>query len=117
MKNLVRKFAPAVAAAGVLMMASVAAQAECVNEGRLRDRRHGRQRQVPGLGSGAAGDRLGFLGGLHGAGGMVPSAPGYKVSDVRSSCKPGGLGQTCTCERISANNTLRGETGSGHAAA
>jgi hypothetical protein len=29
------------------------------------------------------------------AGGKVPSAPGYKVSDVRSSCKPGGLGQTC----------------------
>ena len=32
MKNLVRKFAPAVAAAGLLMMASVAAQAVCVKK-------------------------------------------------------------------------------------
>ena len=23
------------------------------------------------------------------------TAPGYKVSDVRFSCKPGGMGQTC----------------------
>jgi hypothetical protein len=30
------------------------------------------------------------------AGGMkIGSAPGYKVSGLRASCKPGGLGQTC----------------------
>jgi hypothetical protein len=26
----------------------------------------------------------------------VGSAPGYKVSNVKSSCRPGGLGQQCT---------------------
>ena len=33
MKNLVRKIVPAVAAAGMLMLASAAAQAECIKKG------------------------------------------------------------------------------------
>ena len=28
-------------------------------------------------------------------GGKVPTAPGYKVSGVKSRCKPGELGQVC----------------------
>lgn len=28
----------------------------------------------------------------------VGTAPGYKVSNVKARCKPGGLGQTCTMQ-------------------
>ena len=32
------------------------------------------------------------------AGAKVGSAPGYKVSNFKSRCKPGGLGQTCIAQ-------------------
>ncbi len=95
MKNLVRKFVPAVAAAGVLMLASAAAHADCIKKA--------------GSGTGGDVDSAKFQAweavlqatdwsswaAFMAAGGKVPTAPGYKVSDVRSSCKPGGMGQTC----------------------
>jgi hypothetical protein len=31
-------------------------------------------------------------------GGKVPTAPGYKVSGVKSRCKPGELGQVCVMQ-------------------
>jgi hypothetical protein len=31
-------------------------------------------------------------------GGKVPTAPGYKVSAVKSNCKPGELGQVCVMQ-------------------
>ena len=91
MKNLVRKFAPAVAAAGVLMMASVAAQAECVKKA--------------GSGTGGTVDNAKFQAWeavlqatswgswaqFMGSGMKVGSAPGYRVSNLRSNCKPGGM--------------------------
>jgi hypothetical protein len=95
MKNLVRKIVPAVAAAGVLMLASAAAQADCVkkagsgtggNVDSAKFQAWEAVLQATDWGSWAA-----FMS----AGGKVPTAPGYKVSDVRSSCKPGGMGQTC----------------------
>jgi hypothetical protein len=32
------------------------------------------------------------------SGQKVGVAPGYKVSNLKSSCKPGGLGQNCTVQ-------------------
>ena len=95
MKNLVRKLVPAVAAAGVLMLAGATAQAECIkkagsgtggNVDSAKFQAWEAVLQATDWGSWAA-----FMS----AGGKVPTAPGYKVSDVRSSCKPGGMGQTC----------------------
>jgi hypothetical protein len=31
-------------------------------------------------------------------GGKVPTAPGYQVSAVKSSCRPGGIGQVCVMQ-------------------
>jgi hypothetical protein len=31
-------------------------------------------------------------------GGKVPTAPGYRVSGVKASCRPGGIGQVCVMQ-------------------
>jgi hypothetical protein len=86
---------PALAFAGALAAAGAAAEAACVTKA--------------GQGTGSTvdsakfqaweavlqatdwGSWMGFM-----AGGMkVGSAPGYKVSGLKSRCQPGGLGQTC----------------------
>jgi hypothetical protein len=96
MKNLVRKCAPAVAAVGMLMIASASAQAACVVKGS-----YGTAGTVDNakfqaweaiLQATSWGSWAQFM-----AGGMkIGTAPGYKVSGVRFSCKPGGAGQECT---------------------
>ena len=100
MKNLVCKFVSALAVVGALMMASGAAQAECIKKA--------------GSGTGSSVDSAKFQAweavlqatdwgswaAFMSAGGKVPTAPGYKVSDVRSSCKPGGLGQNCYMQAL-----------------
>jgi hypothetical protein len=96
MKNLVRKCAPAVAAVGMLMIASAAAQAQCVTKGS-----YGTAGSVDSakfqaweaiLQATSWGSWAQFMGG----GMVIGTAPGYKVSGVKFSCKPGGAGQECT---------------------
>lgn len=92
MKRLVRAIIPACAA---LVLAAGAAQAQCVTKA--------------GSGTGSDVDSAKFQAweavlqatdwgswaGFMSTGMKVPTAPGYKVSNVKSSCKPGGMGQTC----------------------
>jgi hypothetical protein len=86
---------PALVIAGALMLAG-AAEAACVTKG--------------GTGTGSSRDSAmfqaweavlqatdwGSWAGFMTSGMKVGSAPGYKVSNVRSSCRQGGLGQQCT---------------------
>ena len=95
MGRIVRAMAPALALAGGLLLAGAAAEAACITK----------------AGSGTGGSRdsamfqaweavlqasdWGSWAGFMTSGMKVGSAPGYRVSGLRSSCKPGGLGQTC----------------------
>lgn len=88
---------PVLAAAGILFSAS-AASAGCVNKA--------------GSGTGSTADAAKFQAweavlqatdwgswaGFMSGGMKIGTAPGYKVSGVRASCKPGGLGQTCVMQ-------------------
>jgi hypothetical protein len=99
MSKIARALMPALALAGGLMLAGAAAEAACITKA--------------GTGTGGSKDSAmfqaweavlqatdwgswaGFM-----AGGMkVGSAPGYKVSGLRSRCRAGGmLGQECTVQ-------------------
>lgn len=86
--------ASAAVVAGLLLSAT-AAQAQCVSKA--------------GSGTGGNADSAKFQAweavlqatdwgswaGFMSSGMKIGSAPGYKVSGLKSSCKPGGLGQTC----------------------
>ncbi len=88
---------PVLAAAGILFSGS-AASAACVSKA--------------GTGTGSTVDAAKFQAweavlqatdwgswaGFMSGGMKIGTAPGYKVSGVRSSCKPGGLGQNCTMQ-------------------
>jgi hypothetical protein len=86
--------ASAAAAAGLLLVAT-SAQAQCVSKagqgtGSTTDSARFQAWEAV-LQATDWGSWAGFM-----AGGMkIGSAPGYKVSGLRSSCKPGGLGQEC----------------------
>jgi hypothetical protein len=87
---------PAVAFAGALMLTGAAAEAACVSKG---GRGTGGSRDSAMFQAWEAvlqatswGSWLQFMG----SGMKVGSAPGYRVSNMRSSCKPGGmLGTEC----------------------
>ncbi len=97
MKQIIRTLMPAVAAAGLLMAAS-AAEAQCVSKA--------------GQGTGSTADNAKFQAweavlqatdwgswaSFMSSGMKVGTAPGYKVSNVKSRCKPGGLGQECVMQ-------------------
>jgi hypothetical protein len=97
MSRIVRLVVPALAFAGVLMIAGVA-EAACVKKA--------------GRGTGGSRDSAmfqaweavlqatdwGSWAGFMTSGMKVGSAPGYKVSGVRSRCGPGGLGQECVVQ-------------------
>jgi hypothetical protein len=103
MGRLVRALVPAVAFAGALMVASAAADAACVRKG--------------GKGTGGSRDSAmfqaweavlqatswGSWAGFMTSGMKVGTAPGYKVSNLKSSCSPGGLGQTCIIQATLCN--------------
>jgi hypothetical protein len=86
---------PALAFAGVLVAGGIGAEAQCIVKA--------------GKGTGGSVDSAKFQAweavlqatdwgswaGFMAGGGKVPTAPGYKVSNVKSSCKPGELGQVC----------------------
>ena len=95
MGKFVRVMVPALAFAGALLVAGATAEAQCVTKA--------------GSGTGGSKDSAmfqaweavlqatdwGSWAGFMTSGMKVGTAPGYKVSGFRSSCKPGGLGQTC----------------------
>jgi len=95
MRKFVRVMLPALAFAGALVAAGLSAEAQCVKKA--------------GQGTGGSVDSAKFQAweavlqatdwgswaAFMAGGGKVPTAPGYKVSDVRQKCSPGGLGQTC----------------------
>jgi hypothetical protein len=95
MNKFVRMVVPALAFAGALVAGGISAEAQCITKA--------------GKGTGGSVDSAKFQAweavlqatdwgswaGFMAAGGKVPTAPGYKVSNVKSSCKPGGLGQEC----------------------
>jgi hypothetical protein len=95
MKTLVRKLVPVAAAAGMLMIASAAANAACVNKasygtaGSLDSAKFQAWEAI--LQATSWGSWAQFMG----SGMVVGTAPGYKVSNVRFSCKAGGAGQEC----------------------
>jgi hypothetical protein len=103
MGRLVRALVPAVAFAGALMVASAAADAACVRKG--------------GKGTGGSRDSAmfqaweavlqatswGSWAGFMTSGMKVGTAPGYKVSNLKSSCSAGGLGQTCIIQATLCN--------------
>lgn len=102
MRKIKRAIIPALAFAGALMAAG-AADAGCITK----------------AGSGTGGDRSsaqfqaweavlqatswGSWAGFMTSGMKVGTAPGYRVSGVRTSCKPGGLGQTCIMQATLCN--------------
>lgn len=93
---------PALAVAGVMFLAS-GAEAACVKKA--------------GQGTGSSADSAKFQAweavlqatdwgswaGFMSTGMKIGTAPGYKVSGVKSSCKPGGLGQTCVMSATLCN--------------
>ena len=97
MNKLVRMIVPAVAAVGFLAAAG-AAQAQCVAKA--------------GQGTGSTAENAKFQAweavlqatdwgswaAFMTSGMKVGTAPGYKVSGVKASCKPGGLGQECVMQ-------------------
>ena len=95
MSKTVRGLLPALAFAGALLAAGVSAEAQCVtkrgegtggNADSAKFQAWEAVLQATDWGSWAS-----FMAG----GAKVPSAPGYKISNVRSACRAGGLGQTC----------------------
>ena len=95
MSRFGRAVLPAMAFAGALMIAGASASAQCVTKrgegtgGSVDSAKFQAWEavlQATDWGSWAA-----FMGG----GAKVPSAPGYKISNVRSACRSGGLGQIC----------------------
>jgi len=98
MSKSARAMLPALAFAGALLAAGAAAEAACVTKA--------------GTGTGGSKDSAmfqaweavlqatdwGSWAGFMTGGMKVGSAPGYKVSGLKSSCKPGGLGQQCTVQ-------------------
>lgn len=93
---------PALAAAGVMFL-STGADAACV------------KKAGQGTGSTADGAKFqaweavlqatdwGSWAGFMSGGMKIGTAPGYKVTGVKSSCKPGGLGQTCVMSATLCN--------------
>lgn len=94
-RNFKRMILPAMAFAGALAAAGATAQAECISKG--------------GRGTGGSRDSAMFQAWeavlqatswgswmqFMASGAKVGSAPGYKVSNLRSKCMPGGLGTEC----------------------
>jgi hypothetical protein len=94
----VRRIVPALAVAGVTLAAAGGAQAACVSKA--------------GQGTGSTVDNAKFQAweavlqatdwgswaSFMSSGMKVGTAPGYKVSNVKSRCKPGGLGQECVMQ-------------------
>jgi hypothetical protein len=98
MKTFVRGFLSATVAAGMLMAAGAAAQAECVTKasygtaGSLDSAKFQAWEAI--LQATSWGSWAQFM-----AGGMqIGTAPGYKVSNVHFSCKAGGAGQECRAQ-------------------
>jgi hypothetical protein len=95
MRTIRHGFAAAGVAAALSLGMAFSASAQCVNKG--------------GEGTGATADNAKFQaweavlqatdwgswGSWMGGSQKIGTAPGYKVSKVRVSCKAGGLGQTC----------------------
>jgi hypothetical protein len=96
MAKFVRAMLPALAFTGALVVASAVADAECVNKG--------------GRGTGGSRDSAmfqaweavlqatswGSWAGFMSTGMKVGTAPGYRVSNLKSRCGPGGMmGQEC----------------------
>ena len=91
MRNFKRSLLTSVVFAGALIAAGAAAEAGCVSKG--------------GRGTGGSRDSAmfqaweavlqatswGSWGGFMTSGMKVGSAPGYRVSNLRSNCKPGGM--------------------------
>lgn len=99
MSKIARALVPALALAGGLMLAGAAAEAACITKA--------------GTGTGGSKDSAmfqaweavlqatdwGSWAGFMASGMKVGSAPGYKVSGLRSRCRAGGmLGQECTMQ-------------------
>ena len=98
-----RTVVPALVFAGTLAIAGASAQAACINKG--------------GRGTGTTKDSAmfqaweavlqatswGSWAQFMTSGMKVGTAPGYKVSGFMSSCKPGGLGQTCYTQATLCN--------------
>jgi hypothetical protein len=98
MGKFVRVTAPMLAFAGAVLVAGASAEAACIVK----------------AGSGTGGNKdsamfqaweavlqatsWGSWAQFMTTGMKVGTAPGYKVSNFRSSCKPGGLGQTCIAQ-------------------
>ena len=103
MGRIARVVVPALAFAGALLVASAAADAACVRKG--------------GKGTGGSRDSAmfqaweavlqatswGSWAGFMTSGMKVGTAPGYKVSNLKSSCSAGGLGQTCIIQATLCN--------------
>ena len=103
MCNVKRLIVPAMILAGAMVAAGTSAQAGCITK----------------AGSGTGGDRSsaqfqaweavlqatswGSWAGFMGSGMKVGTAPGYRVSGVRTSCRAGGLGQTCVMQATLCN--------------
>ena len=104
MRNFKRLIVTSVVFAGALAVAGAAAQAGCITK----------------AGSGTGGSRdsamfqaweavlqatsWGSWASFMGSGMKIGTAPGYRVSGVRTSCKAGGLlGQTCTMQATLCN--------------
>jgi len=98
MIRFVRVAVPALSLGCVLLLAGASAQAACITKG--------------GRGTGGSIDNAKFQAweavlqatdwsswaGFMAGGGKVGSAPGYKVSDVKSRCQSGGLGHVCVMQ-------------------
>jgi hypothetical protein len=95
--------APALVLAGGLLLMGTGAEAACVAKG--------------GRGTGGSRDSAmfqaweavlqatswGSWAQFMTSGAKVGTAPGYRVSNLRTSCKPGGLGQTCVMQATLCN--------------
>ena len=98
MGKFVRGMVTAVAVAGGMFVATAGAEAACITKA--------------GSGTGGSKDSAmfqaweavlqatdwGSWAGFMTSGMKVGTAPGYKVSNFKSRCKPGGLGQTCIAQ-------------------
>lgn len=95
MRALIRAVVPAVVAAGVLLVASVSAQAACVNKAGQGTNTTEQGAKSQAYEAVLQATDWGMWSVWMAQGQRFGTAPGYRVSNLKASCKKGGLGSEC----------------------
>jgi hypothetical protein len=95
MNKFVRGALPALAFAGAMLAAAVSADAACISKGGKGTGGNVENAKFQAWEAVLQATDWGSWASFMSSGMKVGTAPGYKVSNLRSKCEPGGLGQVC----------------------